>query len=153
MWLYILSDGEFGETFENTHWKKKRKNVTNVIMHLLKGAIWWLIWKHKVGRSKINATNVTLPLLRQAIWGDIWKRTVEKMLFRAKTTGRRSWRLTRSRSWRSGWQTRWAGCACWGSHRWVQRMRHRCPSSCQAAIQECRGRKRRQGEPWEWSSE
>ena len=54
------------------------KFASNVILPLLKQAIWGHIGKHIVEKSQTYATNATMHPLEQAIWGDIWKRTVLK---------------------------------------------------------------------------
>ena len=61
-----------------SHNGKCQSNATNVIVLLLRQAIWGHIWKCTVEKSQTNATNVTLHLLGQVIWGDIWKHTLEK---------------------------------------------------------------------------
>ena len=61
-WLCILTDTQFEYRDKNTQWRKAKINVT--LPHLRQA-----IWKHIAEKSQTNATNVIMPLLRQAIWG------------------------------------------------------------------------------------
>ena len=70
-WLCILTDTQFEYRDKNTQWRKAKINVT--LPHLRQA-----IWKHIAEKSQTNATNVIMPLLRQAIWGHIWKHTAGK---------------------------------------------------------------------------
>jgi hypothetical protein len=88
-WLCILTDTQFEYRDKNTQWRKAKINVT--LPHLRQA-----IWKHIAEKSQTNATNVIMPLLRQAIWGHIWKHTAGKSQTNATLYGLRGhiWKCT-----------------------------------------------------------
>ena len=56
----FLTGRKFEETFENTSWKKVKRNATNVTLLFHSQAIWGVIWKHTV---KKNANDVIADAL------------------------------------------------------------------------------------------
>ena len=90
MWLCILTDRQFEETYENAQWIKARQMQAMwlMIMHppskhfedTFENAQWnqWH-WQCDYALSLYrNVTYVALHPPGQTIWGHIWKRTLEK---------------------------------------------------------------------------
>ena len=63
---------------QSTHMKIHSGEKSNVIMPLLRQAMWGNISICTVEKNQTNATNAIMQLFILAIWGHIWRCTVEK---------------------------------------------------------------------------